>query len=343
LKAAIIEANDTLVVKDIPEPELAGDYDVKCEILYCSVCAGTDAHLIDGSLSFRGPLPTVLGHESIGRVIEVGSKVRNFEKGDLVIGVTTPPVGEYSVSWGAFAEYGITMDYEAAREGGLPEDKLAKYRREMRLPRDIDPAAATMLFTWRETLSYAKRIGVEAGKSVLVIGSGGNGLAFAAHAGKARAQIVAMLGAGYREEVARKVGVTDYIDYKSSDIKARVDRICPGGFDVILDVIGKVGVADAALRYLGVCGTIGVYGVDDYGKVTLNPLNARGTFIVYQGGYDPVEVHQEALEDFTTGRLDPSLWLDLDRIYNLDDINEAIEAVRTRKAIKTLVQIAASA
>ena len=65
MKAAVIEADHVLTVTEIPEPEI-GDYDALVDILYGATCTGTDLALIAGKLPFRSPLPTVLGHESVG-------------------------------------------------------------------------------------------------------------------------------------------------------------------------------------------------------------------------------------------------------------------------------------
>ena len=168
MKAAVIERDDLLVVKDVPAPE-PGNYEALCEILWGATCTGTDLHLIDGTLPFRAPLPTILGHESIGRVVALGPKVRYLKPGDLVTRVGTTPVGPYSVSWGGFAEWGIARDYRAMQEDGLPETAWRSARWNRVLPPWVDPRSATMIITWRETLSYLTRMGFAPGRTLLVI------------------------------------------------------------------------------------------------------------------------------------------------------------------------------
>ena len=338
MKAAVVEAPNQLVVKDIPDPQ-AGDYEALCEILYGATCSGTDTHIVEGSFPYLSPLPTVPGHESIGRVIRVGSKVRNLKVGDLDTRVGTKAVGEYSVTWGGFAEYGVATDYRAARDDGLPRETWNGARVQQVLPPGIDPAAATMIITWRETLSYATRMGLAAGKSLLVAGSGGNGLAYIAHATLLGADPRVMIGSAGREAVARRAGATHYVDYKAPNVKETLSETCPDGFDLFLDAVGKVGLGDLGLSLLKPGGVIGIYGIDDFGRCTINPSSARGTFTVYQDYLDEAETHEQVVGLLQAGRLDASIWLDLEHPFPLDQIADAFAAVRSRQVVKALVQI----
>ena len=51
-----------------------------------ALCNATDSNLIAGHFPGADQFPMALGHENVGIVIEVGSKVRNFKVGDRVIG-----------------------------------------------------------------------------------------------------------------------------------------------------------------------------------------------------------------------------------------------------------------
>jgi len=338
MKAAVVEGPNRLVVKDIPEPR-PGPYEALCEILYGAMCSGTDSHIVECEFPYLAPIPTILGHESIARVVEVGPKVRSFRVGDLLTRVGTTPVGEFSVTWGGFAELGIATDARAAEADGLPGGQWYRGRVQRVLPPGTDPAAATMVITWRETLSYANRIGIAAGKRVLVVGSGGNGLSYVAHAAAAGAAAVAMIGSAGREDNARRAGATAFFDYRSADVRDAAAAACPEGFDIAIDAVGKIAASDLALSLLAGGGTIGIYGIDEYGKVRLNPDTARGSFTCYKGGYDEPETHEQVIERFEAGGLDASIWLELSSPFELDDINDAIEATRSRKVVKALVRI----
>src|SRR5688572_17373645 len=77
---AAITAGAPLVPFSI-ERRAAGAHDVLIDILYCGVCH-SDIH--QARDEWGGSIfPMVPGHEIVGRVVEVGSEVKKFKKGDL--------------------------------------------------------------------------------------------------------------------------------------------------------------------------------------------------------------------------------------------------------------------
>ncbi|XP_054825102.1 probable mannitol dehydrogenase isoform X2 [Prosopis cineraria] len=59
-----------------------GEKDVSFKVLYCGLCH-SDLHMINNELGFS-TYPLVPGHEMVGMVTEVGSKVEKFKVGDRV-------------------------------------------------------------------------------------------------------------------------------------------------------------------------------------------------------------------------------------------------------------------
>jgi threonine dehydrogenase-like Zn-dependent dehydrogenase len=282
----------------------------------------------------------VLGHESIGRVIEVGKKVRHLRVGELVTRVGTLPVPEMGlgVSWGGFAEFGIAVDHRAMREDGLPKAQWEASRINQLIPASYDPAASTMMITWRETLSYIRRLGVGSGSRVLVLGTGGNALAFVAHARNLGATTIACVGSQSRCETARSAGATHFFDYHQPKLADAIVDACEE-FDFLIDGVGKSGQVDRVLRLVRAGGTVGIYGLDDFETLGINPLYAKGTFTIYGDGYDEPETHDEVLQRITDGTLDARLWLNLETPFELQQIAEAFEAIRGRRLIKALIRL----
>ncbi len=332
MKAAIVEGKGVLRIRDIPVPQ-AGDYEALCHILYGAICAGTDTHIVDGVFPWIGKLPTVLGHESIGRVIQIGAAVRSFRVGDLVtrVGTKAAKDGSFSVTWGGFAEYGVAEDHVAMQTDGVPLAQPWSAGIHQVVPADISPAAAPMIITWRETLSYVTRMGLPQARSVLVIGSGGNGLAFIAHAKHLGVARIACIGAGTRAATTCRAGATEYYDYRTAGPA--------GDFDFIIDAVGKTGSLDKYLPLLAPGGTLGLYGLDDIGNCPVNPSRARGSFTFYNGGYSEAEAHERVIALIRSGQLDARLWFDLDRPYRLAHIHDAFAAIRQRQTIKALIQM----
>jgi len=86
IKAAVMSAtHQPLTIEDV---ELAdpGDDEVLVKTVACGVCH-SDLHTLHGGIA--SPVPTILGHDSAGRVLAVGARVRNVEVGDHVIACTS--------------------------------------------------------------------------------------------------------------------------------------------------------------------------------------------------------------------------------------------------------------
>jgi len=339
MKAAVIVKNNRLKILNVPEPQ-PGEYEAKCEILFGAVCSGTDLHLLKGTLRFRSPLPTILGHESIGRVIAIGKKVRHLKPGDLVTRVGTPAIPPYSISWGGFTEFGIAVDHQAMEEDGRPQTDWKNFRIHQKIPATFDPAAATMIITWRETLSYLTRMGVHKNASLLIIGTGGNGLAYAAHARNTGLKQITMLGAPERARPAKKTGVTHFINYHHPDPGNALAKHTPDGYDFAIDAVGSQASANIAVAALKDGGILGIYGLNEMGRITLNPSLARGTFTFSDKGYTEHETHTRVVNFIKAGKLDASIWLtNIKEPWPLDALPDAIAATRQRKVIKALIRI----
>lgn len=338
MKAAVVERPGVLAVRDLPDP-VPGDYDALCRLEYGATCAGTDSHLVAGTFPFPVDYPAILGHESVGRVVAVGPKVRNFRIGDLVTRVGAPPSAGVGICWGGFAGMGIAKDHWAMAADGRPEAEWSGARVNQAVPASVDPRAAPMFTTWRETLSYLLRMGVGPGATLLVIGSGGNGLSFARHA-KLLGAAAWMVGAARRERTALALGVDGYRDHRSEAAANDLAAAVPGGFTHVVDAVGKAGQADRYLPLLAPGGRIGVYGIDDFASVAVSPRLARGSFTVWNGGYDEAETHQRVAELALQGKLEPSAWYDVEKPYPLERIADAFADLAARRAVKILVALA---
>lgn len=165
------------------------------------------------------------------------------------------------------------------------------------------------------------------------------GLSFVNHASNLLAKEVVVVGSPARLELARGLGATDAYDYHTENLAEQISVEHSEGFDFIIDAVGKLGQVDRVLPLLNVGGSVGIYGVDDYFRLTLAPHLARGTFTFFNGGYAEEESSEAVIRLVREGRLvakhnfyDPS------RIFDLEDINAAFAAVRNREMVKAVVK-----
>jgi len=81
MKALVLDEYNELNYRDFPEPEINSD-EVLIKVKACGIC-GSDVHGMDGSTGRRQP-PLIMGHEASGEIIETGSVVSGWKKGDKV-------------------------------------------------------------------------------------------------------------------------------------------------------------------------------------------------------------------------------------------------------------------
>ncbi|NLD60564.1 MAG: alcohol dehydrogenase catalytic domain-containing protein [Clostridiales bacterium] len=337
MRAAVVTVDRALEVQTVPMPAI-GPYDALVKLTYGATCAGTDQRVIDHGHPRPLQYPGILGHESVGRVLEVGEKVASFKPGDLISRVGAPETAEMGACWGGFAEYGVARDWRAMRVGRLDEMLWRRARVNQVIPEDIPERAAPMIITWRETLSYLNRIGVREGARALVLGSGANALAFVGHCAFAGADVSAMGGAS-REQSALGAGARGYVDYRDPEAKARLRALFPDGIDLVIDAVGQPSGMNAALPLLRAGATVGVYGWDARSGYGINPFLAANSFSVYCGGYDEPETHDEVIRRMRLGALDASVYYDMDNPVPLGEIRSAYRDLLARKAVKYLIDL----
>lgn len=340
MKATVVTEIGKLEVLDIPRPEI-GPYDVLCKIVYGATCAGTDIHLMDGLHPNPVSFPTILGHESIGRVVEVGSKVKHFHIGDLVSRVGCPANPEIGLgsNWGGFAEYGVAKDHWEMRKDGVPVSEWNRNRVNQILHPSISEKTAPMIITWRETLSYVHRVGVKPGDRVIVIGSGANALSVTNHAVNLGADVLS-IGSLRNKPLFAYLDLLGYIDYKSDHLTEEITDTCGGKpFTMILDLVGSSSTMNQLLPLLAPDGLVGVYGWNDRKNYGINPFCSVNSFRIYNNRYDEEESHGEAQKWILSGKLDASHWYDMEHPTPLDQITSAYESLRNHERLKYLIRI----
>jgi threonine dehydrogenase-like Zn-dependent dehydrogenase len=83
MKAVVFHAIGDIRLDDVLEPKIQDPTDALVRLTASAIC-GTDLHMIRGT--FSGMVPgTILGHEGVGIVEEVGKDVRNLRPGDRVV------------------------------------------------------------------------------------------------------------------------------------------------------------------------------------------------------------------------------------------------------------------
>ncbi|MCU0821167.1 MAG: alcohol dehydrogenase catalytic domain-containing protein [Spirochaetes bacterium] len=338
MKAAVLKGPNNLIVQDVPDPVI-GEYDVLCETLAAAVCGGTDNHIVRNHPYFKVSFPCIIGHEGIGRVIKCGKMVKYLKEGDLVTRIFNrlPEGSGYSIQYGAFAEKSTAADWQAMKDDGIAEEKWTGCRVHRVIPPDSDPAASTMIITWRETLSFLKRIKAEAGNSMLIIGSGATALSFANHAKNIGIKTF-VIGSPSRAELFYKMKVKIVLAYFEKSFVSTIRETGQDRFDIIIDTIGDSEYLNLVLPLLKDGGKAGLYGLDSFLDYRIAATAAPGDFTYYNGEfYDEASAHEEVMEYLSSGGLDAWNYLSKKHLYPLEKITEALDASYARKVMKSVV------
>jgi Threonine dehydrogenase and related Zn-dependent dehydrogenases len=241
----------------MPKP---GDYEALVRIESCTICNTTDRMIIKGTFPFEIQYPCVLGHESVGTVIEVGKKVTSFRIGDRVTRAGyRPDEGEDGMhtAWGGFAAYGIAEDVAAKKRDGLAHG-YEKQAPQV-IPADIPARDAALFVCLGETSSVARQLGDLRGKHVAVIGTGVAGYAIAFFAKQFGADCVTVVGRrNVRLRLAARLGADRVFNISEP---GNPERTIPEPIDIIVEASGNHAALMQTLEYLKHDGTVAVYGL----------------------------------------------------------------------------------
>jgi threonine dehydrogenase-like Zn-dependent dehydrogenase len=237
----------------VPEPDPTSG-SVLVEAIAVGVC-GTDVEIVEGKYGWAPPgrRDLVLGHESLGRVIDPGPS-GGLRKGDLVVGIVRRPdpvpcpncaVGEWDMCRnGQYTERGIKQI-----DGFMSE----RWRIEPEFAMKVDPSlgllgvllepTTVVSKAWEQVVRVGQRSFWEP-RTALVTGAGPIGL-LAAMVGKQRGLDVHVLSretSGPQPELVHALGAT-YHSGSVEDVGFEPDVIveCTGVGQVIADSLKAIG------------------------------------------------------------------------------------------------------
>jgi threonine dehydrogenase-like Zn-dependent dehydrogenase len=339
MKAVVVESAGKICVKEVPQPNI-GEYDALVKILACAICNSTDVKVLSGKFPLSLPFPGILGHESIGRVIQAGSRVAGFKVGDIVTRPSASNVPGYPPVWGGFAEFGIVRDGESFLRDNPGGDPGWMWPMQQCLPPDTDPVEATMLITFKEILSWLRKIDLRPRSSVLIIGMGPMGLSMV--------RFCKLLGIGpviaaeknpLRAELAEKMGADAVINPAQTDLSQRVKELTKSrGVDCMIDAVGDKTLVEQALGILAPEGAIAVYGIFPKGtQINIEPQKARGEWSLLFKSPEEQCAHEEVLDAVKLGFINPRDFIS--HVLPMEEIEKGLELLKTGKALKVVLKI----
>lgn len=255
MKAVVWHGEGDIRLDTVEDPTITEPTDAVVQITRSAIC-GTDLHFIRGTMAgmVEG---TILGHEAVGVVTEVGSAVRRFAPGDRVLICSTMSCGACRN-----CRRGLTAQCDVANPNGPlagtsffggpqatgPVNGLqAEYVRVpwavntlIPLPENISDDQAILLSDIFPTAWFgAELAGVHRGDTVAVLGAGVVGqFAIASAFRQGAARVIAVDGLQTRLVTALGQNA-EVIDFNAEDpVQAILDTTQGIGVDAVIDAVG---------------------------------------------------------------------------------------------------------
>ena len=338
--AAVITAPGKIELRELPDP-VPGPHQCFCEMLAVASCSGTDSRLS----ADPGHVGCVLGHESIGRVVSVGEKVRYLKPGDQVLRCCGIYPGEtlagYGAAYGAFATRGLVTDMRAAVEDGAMRagQVPGTIRFQQVVPSEVDPCDATMLITLKETLSWLQCLGVEAGASLLIYGDGSVGQAFVRMAKIIGATPVISVG-HHEARLAQcaQQGADLTVNLKQTGLREAIESAYgPRPVQFVVDAVGRHELIDQTLPLMAEHSAYSIYGIADDNQVSFNKGLGPTHWQLRSFYMDEAAVHAQMLDQVRLGMLNLRDFYDAKVPFG--DIDESFNRLRRREITKFVVDM----
>ena len=243
IKAFGTEGKDKdLKAMSIPRRDILKN-DVKIDILYCGVCH-SDIHAAHNDWG-DSTYPLVPGHEIVGKVLEIGDKVKKFKKGDIVgVGCMVDSCQDCSAcdeNLEQFCENGMTLTYNSKNEytdkqtyGGYSTMIIVREEFVLKVPTNLDTkAVAPLLCAGITTFSPLHHWNIKEGDKVGVIGLGGLGHMGIKFAHAMGAETFMITTSPEKSKDAKDLGA-DTVLISNDDDEMKKHR---GSFDFLLNTI----------------------------------------------------------------------------------------------------------
>jgi threonine 3-dehydrogenase len=312
-----------LWLEEVPVPEF-GINDVLIEVLRTGIC-GTDVHIFnwDAWAQKTIPVPLVVGHEFVGRIVDIGSNVKDFQVGDMVS-------GEGHVVCGRCRNCLAGRRHLCKETVGVGVNRPGAFAEYLSLPMTnvwhLDPSISQDIASIFDPLGNAVHTALSfpvLGEDVLITGAGPIGIMAAAVVRFAGARHVVITDVNpYRLELAKKVKPTIAADVSKTSIAEVQKKLgMREGFDVGLEMSGNPAAFRDMLANMAHGGKVAMLGIPpgemaiDWNTVIFNMLTIKGIYgremyetwykmtVLIQSGMDidPVITHRFHYADFDRG------------------------------------------
>ncbi|WP_116140406.1 alcohol dehydrogenase AdhP [Trinickia diaoshuihuensis] len=327
MKAAVVHAfGEPLSIEEVPVPTPEPEQ-VLVKIEASGVCH-TDLHAADGDWPVKPALPFIPGHEGVGYVAAVGSRVKHLKEGDRV-GVpwlhTACGHCEYcQTGWETLCHDQQNTGYSV--NGSYAEYVVADPNYVGHLPANVAFDEIAPILCAGVTVYKGIRVtDTRPGQWIAISGVGGLGHVAVQYAVAMGLHVVAVDVADEKLELARKLGATLTVNAATQDPAAVIQKEIGGVHGVLVTAVSRSAFAQA-LGMVRRGGTISLNGLPpgDFPlpifSTVLNGITVRGSIVGTRRDL------QESLEFAAEGKVRAHIHRD-----RLDNINTVFAALKEGK------------
>ncbi|HWQ71843.1 MAG TPA: alcohol dehydrogenase [Desulfitobacteriaceae bacterium] len=267
MKAFVYHGPNNMSLDEVPMPKILKPSDAIVRVTTSTIC-GTDKHIRHGGLPEVAP-GRIIGHEFCGEVVETGSEVKKFKKGDQVaVSCVTQCMNCYYCKRGQYSQcvdgswiFGYMIDGCQADYVRVPYADNGMYL----IPDSLEDEDVLFVGDILSTGYFgAENGGIQPGDTVAVFGSGPVGMCAMATArlwGPAR--IIAVDIDESRLALAKKSGWADYcLNPQKIDVTQALKDMTGGrGADVTIEANGFEPTFKGAIEGVKAGGTVSIIGV----------------------------------------------------------------------------------
>lgn len=333
--AAVFAGPGQLRLEERPVPAVKTPDDVLLEVEGAGIC-GTDLHILEVPPGHPATPGAILGHEYVGRVLEVGSAVTDYRPGDravvapnLACGCCEACLAGRPNQCAHFTTLGIYLDGGFARYNVAPRSAL--HRLSLELP--VEEAVFTELLSC--VVGGTARTGLEPGEDVAILGAGPVGLVFAL--------VLRGMGAGrifvadmvpLRLETAARIGCLP-IDVRAGPAPEQIRAQTGGqGVQVAVDAVGSL--MDQAVDVAAVGGRVVLFGMNERARPAVHQYTITRRELTILSTFIGIHTFPKAIRMLERGVIKPSVLLS--PVMPLSEAPKAFDLLRRGEAIKIMLK-----
>ncbi len=354
--AVLTEYGKPLEIREVPIPPVT-DGAILVKVEMAGIC-GSDIHIASGNLGIKAPLPFIMGHETIGRIVALGKgRVHDAAGEPLRIGdrimwahadcydcyycniLRKPMLCEHRQGYG-MSPLDKLMGGFSEYEYVIPVTKVVKIPSELTEEESIGVACA-----FRSVVAAFEKLGgIGLSDSVVIQGAGPVGLYAAVLARESGAGRVIVVGAPKeRLELAKKWGADEVVNIEEVtdplERKARIlDLTGNRGPELVVECSGYPPAFNEGVDMVQKGGRYLVVGQTSPSQITFNPYTIlqKNLQIIGSGGAIIHHFHR-ALEFIKFNKHKYPFGELVSRKYRLEEINEALDNMKAGREIKPAV------